>query len=163
MSNHVTFATFQDRQLFEHGVCRPVHGQTLTEALEMLFLGASVHLPEPKLIDFSEVDGGHVVAFKGIWSPILAKIRARSEFGDGGSIDLQVSHVWLRTSTAGTLDYSYLTVNGTPGKGGSYQATIVFEKGMSHCYSVSATPDPLKLIVSAEIAEEWDAFTGREQ
>lgn len=162
MTNHVTFTTFQDRCLFEHAMGRP-DGGTLTEALELLFLGASTGLPEPKLIDFSEADGGHVVAFKGIWSPILAKMRSWESFDClPEAMDLSVLHVWLRTSLVGCMDYDYCTVNGTPGKGGSYKATIVFEKGMSHCYSVPIALDPLRLIVSVEIAEEWDAFTRRE-
>ncbi len=155
---HIAFATGQDRQLFEHAMGRP-DGITLSDALELLFLGASVHLPESKLVDFSEADGGHVVVFKGIWSPVLARMRAQDEFG---GMDLDVKYVWLRTSLDGCMDYDYRTVNGTPGKGGSYKATIVSEEGMSHCYSVPVVLDPLRLIVSAEIAEEWDAFTRRE-
>jgi hypothetical protein len=151
MDDRMKFFDETERQMFELGMA---HGM---EHLDLISLAMSITLPGPSEILYDYGDE-LVLLFKGLHSPKLVRTALRHcEIGP----NVEVRHVWLRTSVCGsqTSEFDYSIMDGRPdGKGGSYKATIAYNKGLDPHYKVDATPKPIELIVAKDVEETWKEF-----
>ena len=107
-------------------------------------------------------EGPDVVRFKGFWPKTAAILAARrmgilDYWGDPIG-PLECRYVWLRTMVDGRQsEYDYTVAPGTPGRGGSYRATLVGDPENVSVYP-EAEHDPIRVRISEDAGREFLEF-----
>lgn len=137
LTENISFSSYE-RRLFEaalNGKCG-----TLLERLHIAYEAAGAHL-SIKQVDFELY---YVYFIKGIVPPLVAAKKVKSMYDIGR---IKCYHAWLRSSFTSFLgDYEYCIVDGTKGRGGSYQATIICDKN-DNPYRNIIRPDVIEYVL----------------
>lgn len=162
----IEFATPEDRLLFEQAVNLahdlqkryPSGHPSLSDCMRIVFDVAALLAPCTDPMNYA--DDFTMWIMKGVASPLVAAMAVQRR-ETGSDCRFHVHHVWLRTSIANAnyRDADYIIDNGTPGRGGSYKATIVVPEGCTTGYDVDVKVEPVRGCVTKQWAESWREFT----
>jgi hypothetical protein len=147
-----------ERRLIERALNRP-RETTLRHALSLVYSTAgAIALSGRSAMTICFESGPDLLRLKGIWPKHVALMAGRQydlvDFWGDPLAAMEVKHVWLRTSMDGREEHDITIANGTPGKGGSYQATIVGDPESLSVYTEEVSLTPIRVRLDMETARE---------